>query len=439
MQGGPNPADQTFVYTPSVGCTKSGSYDLDDGGLGWLSVAPVNIGDAPGGFPETVTVMVDISGLTAADSPYAGTVTVNANCGYDPVVTVNLIITDPGCASDAECDDGLPCTNDTCDTNGVCQHDVNSDGLCGEAVEADIYVMLDRTGSTTSSSRGDEAAAAKTLLGFFAGVQFPPPIAVGAFGCNGFGFPGGQACTLISLSNNGAAGPYGDDDGATDGDHYHQIDRAMGSTSSVGTHFVAALNAAGAELATGAETGRVLIFVSDGGNTDSAQSTEAAADALKASGVEIFTILFSTGQPGEVANMQAIASDPVEVHFYNAPDSTDLAGILQRIAEEIGCDDGDPCTRDECVGSCCAFTAIPGCADCNTNGIPDECDLSCDNMCGDLYPGQCGLSSDCQPNGVPDECELEGNDCNGNGVPDDCELEGADCNTNGIPDECELE
>ena len=77
--------------------------------------------------------------------------------------------------------------------------------------------------------------------------------------------------------------------------------------------------------------------------------------------------------------------------------------------------------------------------DCNSNGIPDECDLSCAGDCGVLYPNECGRSTDCDSNGVPDECQLDGDDCNTNGVLDRCELEGHDCNTNGVLDECELE
>ena len=44
--------------------------------------------------------------------------------------------------------------------------------------------------------------------------------------------------------------------------------------------------------------------------------------------------------------------------------------------------------------------------DCNGNGIPDECDLTCAGGC-DVYPG-CGQSLDCQPDGIPDECQLYG-------------------------------
>ncbi|MBX3395325.1 MAG: thrombospondin type 3 repeat-containing protein [Phycisphaerae bacterium] len=43
---------------------------------------------------------------------------------------------------------------------------------------------------------------------------------------------------------------------------------------------------------------------------------------------------------------------------------------------------------------------------------------------------------DCNSNGIPDACELIGNDCNGNGIPDDCE---PDCNNNGIPDDCDID
>ena len=46
-------------------------------------------------------------------------------------------------------------------------------------------------------------------------------------------------------------------------------------------------------------------------------------------------------------------------------------------------------------------------------------------------------SEDCNSNGIPDECEP---DCNANGIPDECDLTtgtSTDCNGNGIPDECD--
>ncbi len=80
-------------------------------------------------------------------------------------------------------------------------------------------------------------------------------------------------------------------------------------------------------------------------------------------------------------------------------------------------------------------------ADCNGNGIPDEC-LHIETDCnGNGSPDDCdiadGVSEDCTLNGVPDECEP---DCNGNFVADSCDIAGGasmDINTNDVPDECD--
>jgi hypothetical protein len=55
-------------------------------------------------------------------------------------------------------------------------------------------------------------------------------------------------------------------------------------------------------------------------------------------------------------------------------------------------------------------------ADCNENGVPDECDADCDGMDGasrpcTLYGDACGQSADCNSNDTPDECEAGGLDC----------------------------
>jgi predicted outer membrane repeat protein len=64
--------------------------------------------------------------------------------------------------------------------------------------------------------------------------------------------------------------------------------------------------------------------------------------------------------------------------------------------------------------------------DCNDNGVLDTDDLSG------------GTSDDCNTNGVPDECDR---DCNANGTPDECDIAGGtltDANSNGFADECEV-
>jgi thrombospondin type 3 repeat protein len=70
--------------------------------------------------------------------------------------------------------------------------------------------------------------------------------------------------------------------------------------------------------------------------------------------------------------------------------------------------------------------------DCNSNGVPDSCDIA-------------SLEDpDCNSNGIPDSCDIAASvsdDCNSNGIPDDCDIAGPleeDCNTNTIPDGCEI-
>ncbi|MHC4695198.1 MAG: FG-GAP repeat protein [Planctomycetota bacterium] len=78
-------------------------------------------------------------------------------------------------------------------------------------------------------------------------------------------------------------------------------------------------------------------------------------------------------------------------------------------------------------------------ADCNASGIPDECETDCNNNgLHDDCDIADGTSDDCNANAVPDECE---EDCNGSGVPDDCDITDGtseDCNGNGTPDECDI-
>ncbi len=67
-------------------------------------------------------------------------------------------------------------------------------------------------------------------------------------------------------------------------------------------------------------------------------------------------------------------------------------------------------------------------ADCNANLAPDDCEIAS------------GAVLDCQSDGIPDGCQLAANDCNANGVPDECDLSGGgslDSNSNGLLDECE--
>jgi hypothetical protein len=90
---------------------------------------------------------------------------------------------------------------------------------------------------------------------------------------------------------------------------------------------------------------------------------------------------------------------------------------------------------DECEADCngngiaddCEYSAS---VDCNSNGVLDECDILL------------GISQDCNSNTIPDECEIASGsaaDCNSNGVPDTCDYSTeTDCNSNGLIDECDI-
>ena len=79
---------------------------------------------------------------------------------------------------------------------------------------------------------------------------------------------------------------------------------------------------------------------------------------------------------------------------------------------------GEP--YDDELGNCAGAGYIfGGLSDCNANTHLDICDIAND------------LSADCQPNGVPDECDVDPSDPDGDGYVS------ADVNGNDVPDECE--
>ncbi len=86
-----NPADKTFTYTSSNGTDDTGVISsVNDGGDGWLSVAPLSFGFTHPGS-ALFTVSVDTTGLSAG--MYTGTITVNPNgSNNNRTVTVNLLM-----------------------------------------------------------------------------------------------------------------------------------------------------------------------------------------------------------------------------------------------------------------------------------------------------------------------------------------------------------
>ncbi|GJM25741.1 MAG: hypothetical protein DHS20C16_21560 [Phycisphaerae bacterium] len=106
------------------------------------------------------------------------------------------------------------------------------------------------------------------------------------------------------------------------------------------------------------------------------------------------------------------------------------AGCEDPVVEACVCDIFPFCCSDDWDSLCVFIVELFECGqcngveriDCNTNGIPDDCE--------DF--------DDCDLNGLPDECDP---DCNQNGIPDTCDLASGtseDCNDNNQPDECEI-
>lgn len=101
-----------------------------------------------------------------------------------------------------------------------------------------------------------------------------------------------------------------------------------------------------------------------------------------------------------------------------------------------------------------AFEIAIGHPDCNSNGIPDECepgaDFDCDNnfQCDAFdiaYWKEQGFDVDCNDNGILDSCESFDIDDDGDGAPDVCDNcpdlynpEQLDCDQDGIGDLCAI-
>ncbi len=82
----------------------------------------------------------------------------------------------------------------------------------------------------------------------------------------------------------------------------------------------------------------------------------------------------------------------------------------------------DACPWDGCAGTYCTLRTLDQTEDCNSNAIPDLCDISS------------GFDHDCNNNGDLDSCDIVAGaeDDNKNGYPDPCELDRGDLNLDGI-------
>ncbi|OWY73062.1 hypothetical protein B7486_01575 [cyanobacterium TDX16] len=158
-----------------------------------------------------------------------------------------------------------------------------------------------------------------------------------------------------------------------------------------------------------------------------------------------------TNTPTDNDNIYGTTSFITDCNCNNINDAQDISG-----GESGDCNtNGVP---DECEnGADCDTDGVPDLCepDSDADGTPDDCD-GCPNDANKIEPGFCGCgvseadsdsdgvldckdvcpgsddTLDCDTDGIPDGCE---SDCDSNGVPDDCEV---DCNSNGMADVCEV-
>ncbi len=200
------------------------------------------------------------------------------------------------------------------------------------------------------------------------------------------------------------------------------------------------------------ETGALFVFKRTDTTwslVDTLTSTSSATGDELGAAVEIYDDRIVGGAPGQGSDtgtayvFSNIGSQWVETYSLVADDAT--AG--DRFGSSIAlCDSWTLIGAPEALGTAgAAYLYGSTSFDCNDNGIPDVCDISCTkenpitlNGCAHDYPSpRCGTQDDCNTNGIPDDCEP---DCNSNGIADSCDISSGasvDCDDNGIPDECE--
>ncbi len=315
---------------------------------------------------------------------------------------------------------------------------------CDGPVDADIVIMLDRTGSVPATSLAAQAAAAHALVDRLRGSPVPPRIAIGRFGDD---TPGSPAAEIVQ--------PLTDDFRLVTA----AIDAAVLTNSTFGgSNLRDAINVSHDELCENAATQRwILVLISDGNPNNpggQAQGQQAAIEAATTA-QSANSCIRETGNP---------PTKIFSVHL--GPDPVGLAGheLMATIATDSADDQADPVAENadldcffiagldgELIGDVFLMISAAICAnDCNKNGVPDDIDI------------ENGTSPDCNENGIPDECDIaEGtsSDFNGDGIPDECQCEvfeddgnknggdalvgkgenPFDCDGDGVPDVCQVD
>lgn len=181
---------------------------------------------------------------------------------------------------------------------------VQVEALAAEQLQ--VALVLDTSGSMSGAPLAGAKAAAQSFL-----EQIPAgvPVAVVGFGAT--------AAVVHPLSANRAA----------------QQASIAGLTANGRTALYDGLRAGLAQLPAAPETRRVVVLLSDGGDTSSANGLEATAEALAAAKVPVFTVELRTVESNPAA-LEALASR-TGGRVVAAGDPTALDGAFGAIAKQI--------------------------------------------------------------------------------------------------------
>ena len=278
------------------------------------------------------------------------------------------------------------------------------------AKPVNIVIMMDLSGSTSAGNLFTEKNAAKTLIRDFEVSKFKPRVAIGTFNYN----PGASAAVI--LKGGELTSSYGTESPSTG--LYQAIDSIL--LTGGYTDLSAAIGVAQGHITSLAQPDSVnyIVLISDGipnspgtnayglcenvCDCDTARSsTNAAATAAEQAGTTVIGIHYiGEGYPCPKAGDTFMKNEVSTTPNYYFDGNKDLSGIFAEVSCAIGCDDGNPCTKDTCNSNSgvCESTAVTD--DFDSDGVSDckdQC-LGDDNLIG----------TDCtaSPNNV--QCQSKG-------------------------------
>jgi von Willebrand factor type A domain/Dictyostelium (slime mold) repeat len=291
--------------------------------------------------------------------------------------------------------------------------------ICAQTIPPEVLIMLDMSGSISDSDLAKEKAAVKGFLDFFVNQPSRPAVGIGSFN-----LPDGQSSIQASRILEGLTTEYGSS--STPSGLYAVLDGISPSSLGGWTDISSALDSAkNSLLANGKPSAKkFIVLVSDGipnrpgtdyeackvcGCDNAYRAAEVLAQDLRSQNINLITIHYQGNGsevlcPDEPAQGSSFMSRELAFIPHSAyQGDTELTKLFERVACNIKCDDGDPCTLDSCDSLSGQCIATPDLSDLDSDGKRD-CQDQCfgdesliGNSCSQDFAG-CQISGtfDCQ-------------------------------------------